>query len=91
VNGLNAHFRESYVEKALQELSRRWNVEPPVYDLHLGKRDDVKDTVIQVNNVVFHIPFLERDALYLLWKCQEEGGVKSNHTCCQQKNKYQLG
>ncbi|MGA9935256.1 MAG: YkgJ family cysteine cluster protein, partial [Nitrososphaeraceae archaeon] len=63
---MSDHFRESYVEKALQELNKKWIVEPPVYELHLGKRDDVKDTVIQVNDVIFHIPFLERDALYLL-------------------------
>jgi Fe-S-cluster containining protein len=76
---LSDHFRESYVEKALQELNKKWNVEPPVYELHLGKRDDVKDTVIRVNDVVFHIPFLERDALYLLWKCL----WPDCHNCCE--------
>lgn len=76
---MSDHFRESYVEKALQELNKKWNVEPPVYELHLGKRDDVKDTVIRVNDVVFHIPFLERDALYLLWKCL----WPDCHNCCE--------
>ena len=60
---MSVDTRESYVEKALLELSKRWNIEPPVYDLHLGKRDDVRDTMIRVNDVVFHIPFLEHDAL----------------------------
>jgi uncharacterized protein len=76
---LNTVSRESYIENALQELTKRWDVESPVYDLHLGKRDDVKDTTIQVNNVIFHIPFLERDALYLLWKCL----WPDCHNCCE--------
>ncbi|MGH9913352.1 MAG: YkgJ family cysteine cluster protein, partial [Nitrososphaeraceae archaeon] len=76
---MSDHFRESYVEKGLQELNKKWNVEVPVYELHLGKRDDVKDTVIQVNDVIFHIPFLERDALYLLWKCL----WPDCHNCCE--------
>lgn len=76
---MNTVSRESYIENALQELTKRWDVESPVYDLHLGKRDDVKDTTIQVNNVIFHIPFLERDALYLLWKCL----WPDCHNCCE--------
>ncbi|HZD36865.1 MAG TPA: YkgJ family cysteine cluster protein [Nitrososphaeraceae archaeon] len=76
---MNTVSRESYVKNALQELIKRWNVERPVYDLHLGKRDDVKDTTIQVNKVIFHIPFLERDSLYLLWKCL----WPDCHNCCE--------
>jgi Fe-S-cluster containining protein len=76
---LSVNSRESYVEKALQELSKKWKIEPVVHDVHLGKRDDVKDTLIQINNVTFHIPFLERDALYLLWKCL----WPDCHNCCE--------
>lgn len=76
---MSVNSRESYVEKALQELSKKWKIEPVVHDVHLGKRDDVKDTLIQISNVTFHIPFLERDALYLLWKCL----WPDCHNCCE--------
>jgi uncharacterized protein len=75
----NIDSPELYVERALQELSKRWRIDLPVYELHLGKRDDVKDTIIHVNDVIFHVPFLERDGLYLLWKCL----WPDCHNCCE--------
>lgn len=83
---MNIHSPESYVEKSLQELSKRWEVELPVYELHLGKRDDVKDTLIHVDDVLFHIPFLERDGLYLLWKCL----WPDCHNCCEHQARLPL-
>ena len=73
------HTERSYVEKALQDLSKKWEIELPVYELHLGKRDDIKDSIIEINDVTFHIPFLQRDALYLLWKCL----WPDCHNCCE--------
>jgi hypothetical protein len=41
---------------------------PEVYDLHVGKRQDVGERVV-VDGVIYHIPMLKTDGLYILWKC----------------------
>jgi len=49
---------DNSVKHSLELLSKRWRIDPEVYDLHLSKRSDVVDTVVEVNKVIFHIPTL---------------------------------
>ena len=46
-----------------------WDIDPIIKDFHLGKRDDVYENSIKVNDVVFHIPFLNKIKKFILWKC----------------------
>jgi Fe-S-cluster containining protein len=79
---------ESYnhVKDSLDLLSKRWSIDPEVYDLHLGRRNDVVDTAIGVNGVVFHIPTLADDNLYVLWKCI----WPDCHNCCERQGRLPL-
>jgi|SRR6476661_866331 len=77
---------ENVVEKSLNLLSNKWKIEPEIYELHLGKRNDVIDTPISVNKVVFHIPKLTSDKVYILWKCL----WPDCHNCCDRQGRLPL-
>ena len=77
---------ESSVEDSLNLLSKRWKIEPEIYELHIGKRKDVIDTTINVNGVVFHIPTLSEDNLYVLWRCL----WPDCHNCCERQGRLPL-
>ena len=74
------------VKESLDLTSKKWNIEQQVYDLHLGKRDDVVDHPINVDGVIFHIPMLSRDNLYVLWKCL----WPECHNCCDRQGRLPL-
>jgi len=77
---------ESYLKSALDELSKKWKVDPAIYELTLGKRTDVKDTAVEVNGVIFHIPTLTSDNSYVLWKCL----WPDCHNCCEKQGRLPL-
>ena len=77
---------DNHVKDSLDLLSKRWSIDPEVYDLHLGRRNDVVDTAIGVNGVVFHIPTLVDDNLYVLWKCI----WPDCHNCCELQGRLPL-
>jgi hypothetical protein len=72
------------VEESLKSLSKKWKIAP--YDLHLNKRDDVVDTTVNVKGVVFHIPALTKDNLYVIWKCL----WPDCHNCCERQERIPL-
>ena len=74
------------VKKSLDLISKKWKIEEQVYDLHLGKRDDVVDSAINIDGVIFHIPMLSRDKLYVLWKCL----WPDCHNCCDRQGRLPL-
>jgi Fe-S-cluster containining protein len=74
------------VEDSLNMLSKKWKIDPRVFDLHIGKRKDVVDTVVPVNGVIFHIPTLTKDDLYVLWKCL----WPDCHNCCERQGRLPL-
>lgn len=74
------------VKDSLDILSKKWKIDPEVYDLHLGKRNDVADTAINIDGVVFHIPTLTTDNLYVLWKCL----WPDCHNCCERQGRLPL-
>lgn len=56
----------------VEELSRilkKWRIPPQLVDMYLGKRDDIVDIEIEMGKVIFHIPKLGTENLYVLWNC----------------------
>ena len=77
---------ESSVKDSLDLLARKWKIDPKLYDLQTGRRDDVVDTPINVEGVVFHIPTLSKDRLHVLWKCL----WPDCHNCCERQGRLPL-
>ena len=46
------------ISSYLDMLSEKWDIDPIVRDLHLGKRTDLQDYAIKINQVTFHIPYI---------------------------------
>lgn len=74
------------VKHALDQLSKKWEIDPVLYDLQTGKRDDVVDMPIDVRGVIFHIPLLSKDGRYVLWKCL----WPDCHNCCERQGRLPL-
>lgn len=77
---------EETVISSINNLSKNWNIAKPIYDLHLGRRSDVVDTTLKVNQVIFHIPKLSNDNLFVLWKCL----WPDCHNCCEKQGRLPL-
>jgi len=74
------------VQESLERLSLNWKIEKPIYDLHLGKRSDIVDTQIIIDNVIFRIPTLQNEGLFVLWKCL----WPDCHNCCERQGRLPL-
>ncbi|MEO9319645.1 MAG: YkgJ family cysteine cluster protein [Nitrososphaera sp.] len=74
------------VEHSLKILSEKWEIDPRVYDFELGRRDDVTETRLSVDGVIFHIPTLSREGLYVVWKCL----WPDCHNCCERQGRLPL-
>lgn len=77
---------DSSVKDSLDFLARKWQIDPKLYDLQTGKRDDVVDTPTNVEGVIFHIPTLSKDGLHVLWKCL----WPDCHNCCERQGRLPL-
>jgi hypothetical protein len=74
------------ISSSLNMLSEKWNIDPIVRDLHLGKRTDLQDYAIKINQVTFHIPYIIDPSLFLLWKCL----WPDCHNCCNRQGRVPL-
>jgi hypothetical protein len=74
------------VKDSLDLLAQKWTIDPKLYDLQIGLRDDIADERVTINSVVFHIPMLKRDSLYVLWKCL----WPDCHNCCDRQGRLPL-
>ncbi len=74
------------IKESLDITSKKWKIEQQIYDLHLGKRNDVVDSAINIDGVIFHIPMLGRENLYVLWKCL----WPECHNCCDMQGRLPL-
>jgi hypothetical protein len=54
------------LETSLLTLKERYGIDDKIIDLILG-RIEAKDTLIEVNNIIFHIPKIKDG--YVLWRC----------------------
>lgn len=79
-------MKELEIKQSLDNLANNWKIEQSIYDLHLGKRDDVSDSQTVVNGVVFHIPYLATDQTFVLWKCL----WPDCHNCCERQGRLPL-
>lgn len=77
---------QSKLEEALDLLSKDWKIESIIQDFILGKRNDVSDFQVKVNDVIFHIPYLKNDDGYVLWKCY----WPDCHNCCNRQGRLPL-
>jgi Fe-S-cluster containining protein len=80
------HPDNNLVKDALDILARKWKIDPKLYDFQTGKYNDVVDTSIDVGGVIFHIPTLSKDSLYVLWKCL----WPDCHNCCDRQGRLPL-
>ena len=77
---------EGSVKDSLDQLAKKWKVDQRLYDLQVGLRDDIEDSREVVRGVVFHIPMLKREGLYVLWKCL----WPDCHNCCDRQGRLPL-
>ncbi len=57
------------IEESLNLLEKNWEIHPILRDFMLGKNTDITNFAITVNGVIFHIPLLNKEKKYILWKC----------------------
>ncbi len=74
------------ISLSLDMLSKKWNIHPIIRDLHVGKRTDLQDYQIKVNQVTFHIPYIIDHSLFLLWQCL----WPDCHNCCTRQGRLPL-
>ena len=74
------------IEESITLLERDWEIDPILHDFVLGKRSDVSDYPVKVKDVIFHIPFLTKEKMYVLWKCY----WPDCHNCCSRQGRLPL-
>ena len=74
------------ISLSLDMLSKKWDIDPIVRELHLGKRVDLQDYQIKINQVTFHIPYITDPSLFLLWDCL----WPDCHNCCNRQGRLPL-
>jgi Fe-S-cluster containining protein len=74
------------VKESLDQLAKKWEIDPKLYALQTGERDDIIDVPVNVKGVIFHIPLLSNDNLYVLWKCL----WPDCHNCCERQGRLPL-
>lgn len=75
-----------HISLSLDMLSKKWNIHPIIRELHLGKRTDLQDYSFRINQVTFHIPYLDDLSLFLLWQCL----WPDCHNCCTRQGRLPL-
>ena len=74
------------IEESLNLLEKNWEVDPIIREFVLGKRTDVADHEVKVDDVLFHIPFLTGEKKFVLWKCY----WPDCHNCCDRQGRLPL-
>ena len=74
------------IQESLDLLQKNWNVDPVLQDFMLGRISAVKDHVLKVRDVMFHIPYLTEHKKYILWNCY----WPDCHNCCDRQGRLPL-
>ena len=77
---------QSEIQESLKLLEKDWDIEPVLKDFMLGKIQNVSDHTAKVKDVVFHIPYLNLQKKYVLWKCY----WPDCHNCCDRQGRLPL-
>ena len=77
---------QTEIEKSLTLLEKNWDIDPILRDFMLRKIQDVSDRPVKVKDVIFHIPFLEKEKKFILWKCY----WPDCHNCCDRQGRLPL-
>jgi hypothetical protein len=74
------------IEESLNLLQKDWDVDPILRQFMLGKINNVSDFPVKVKDVVFHVPYLDSEKKYILWKCF----WPDCHNCCDRQGRLPL-
>jgi uncharacterized protein len=74
------------IEESLNLLQKDWDIDPILRQFMLGKITNVSDYPLKVKDVVFHVPYLESEKKYILWKCF----WPDCHNCCDRQGRLPL-
>ncbi|MEE8383834.1 MAG: YkgJ family cysteine cluster protein, partial [Nitrosopumilus sp.] len=74
------------IEESLNLLEKDWDIDPILREFTLGKITDVSDYPIKVKDVIFHVPYLNSEKKYILWKCY----WPDCHNCCDRQGRLPL-
>ncbi len=74
------------IEESLNLLEKDWDIDPILREFTLGKVTDVADYTIKVKDVIFHVPYLNSQKKYILWKCY----WPDCHNCCDRQGRLPL-
>jgi Fe-S-cluster containining protein len=77
---------QNEIEESLNLLQKNWDIDPLLRQFMLGKISNVSDYPIKVKDVVFHIPYLNSEKKYVLWKCY----WPDCHNCCDRQGRLPL-
>ena len=74
------------IEESLNLLQKDWEIDPILRQFMLGKINNVSDYPLKVKDVVFHVPYLDSEKKYILWKCF----WPDCHNCCDRQGRLPL-
>jgi len=74
------------IEESLNLLQKDWDVDPILRQFMLGKINNVSDFPVKVKDVIFHVPYLDSEKKYILWKCF----WPDCHNCCDRQGRLPL-
>jgi Fe-S-cluster containining protein len=77
---------QNEIEESLNLLQKYWDIDPILRQFMLGKISNVSDFSIKVKDVIFHIPYLNSEKKYILWKCY----WPDCHNCCDRQGRLPL-
>jgi Fe-S-cluster containining protein len=77
---------QNEIEESLNLLQKNWDIDPILRQFMLGKISNVSDFSIKVKDVIFHIPYLNSEKKYILWKCY----WPDCHNCCDRQGRLPL-
>ena len=79
-------MHQDQIRESLDLLEREWDVDPTLRSFMLGGITDVSDRPTKVSGVVFHVPYLNSEKKYVLWRCH----WPDCHNCCERQGRLPL-
>ena len=83
---ITEYLSQKEIQESLDLLEKDWDFDPILRKFVLGQITDVSDFAIKVKDVVFHVPFLNSEKKYILWKCF----WPDCHNCCDRQGRLPL-